>query len=43
MLILSSTQLENFDKAYSLLELNSKPQSVLAMILMSFVGDKNAD
>jgi len=43
MLILSSTQLENFDKAYRLLELNSRPQSVLAMILMSFVGDKNAD
>jgi len=43
MLILSSSQLENFDKAYRLLELNSRPQSVLAMILMSFVGDKNAD
>lgn len=43
MLILSSSQLENFDKAYRLIELNSRPQSVLAMILMSFVGDKNAD
>ena len=43
MLILSTSQLENFDKAYRLLELNSRPQSVLAMILMSFVGDKNAD
>lgn len=42
MLILSISQLENFDKAYRLLELNSRPQSVLAMILMSFVGDKNA-
>ncbi len=40
MLILSSSQLENFDKAYRLLELNSRPQSVLAMILMSFVGEK---
>lgn len=40
MLILSSNQLDNFDKAYRLLELNSRPQSVLAMILMSFVGEK---
>ncbi len=38
-LILTKIQLENFDKAYRLLELNSRPQSVLAMILMSFVGD----
>ncbi|MDA7818131.1 DNA polymerase III subunit delta' [Sulfurimonas sp.] len=42
MLILSTQQLDNFDKAYRLLELNSRPQSVLALILMSFVGDKNA-
>lgn len=42
MLILSQQQLENFDKAYRLLELNSRPQSVLALILMSFFGDKNA-
>lgn len=42
-LILSGPQLENFDKAYRLLELNSRPQSVLAMLLMSFSGDKNAD
>lgn len=42
MLILSSEQLEIFDKAYRLLELNSRPQSILALILMSFVGDKNA-
>lgn len=40
MLILSSSMLENFDKAYRLLELNSRPQSVLAMILMGFVGEK---
>jgi DNA polymerase-3 subunit delta' len=42
MLILSQQQLENFDKAYRLLELNSRPQGVLALILMSFTGDKNA-
>ena len=40
MLILSNEQLENFDKAYRLLDLNSRPQSVLAMIIMSFVGEK---
>jgi len=39
-LLLSKEQLENFDKAYRLLELNSRPQNVLAMLLMSFVGDK---
>ncbi len=39
-LILNSSQLENFDMAYRLLELNSRPQSVLAMILMGFVGEK---
>jgi len=42
MLILSFEQLENFDRAYRLLELNSRPQTILAQILMSFVGDKNA-
>jgi DNA polymerase-3 subunit delta' len=42
MLILSNEQLENFDKAYRLLELNSRPQSILAFILMSFISDKNA-
>jgi len=42
MLILTEEQLNNFDRAYRLLELNSRPQSVLAQILMSFVGDKNA-
>jgi len=40
MLILSAMQLENFDKAYRLLELNSRPQSVLAMILMSFARER---
>lgn len=40
MLILSASQLENFDRAYRLLELNSRPQSVLAHLLMSFVGEK---
>jgi len=39
-LILSTMQLDNFDKAYRLLELNSRPQSVLALILMGFIhGD----
>jgi len=41
-LILSQEQLDNFDRAYRLLELNSRPQTILAQILMSFVGDKNA-
>lgn len=40
MLILTPLQLENFDKAYRLLSLNSRPQSVLAMLLMSFARDK---
>ncbi len=39
-LILSINQLENFEKAYKLLELNSRPQSVLAMIIMSFVRER---
>ncbi|MDD2789898.1 MAG: DNA polymerase III subunit delta' [Sulfurimonas sp.] len=39
-LILSQTQLENFEKAYRLLELNSRPTSVLAMLLMSFAREK---
>lgn len=38
-LILSQKQLDNFDKAYRLLELNSRPQSVFAMILMSFAKE----
>jgi len=37
MLILSQKQLNNFDMAYRLLELNSRPQSVLALILMGFI------
>ena len=37
-LILSSSQLENFDRAYRLLELNSRPQSVLAQLLMGFAN-----
>ena len=36
-LILLESQLDNFDKAYRLLELNSRPQSVLALVLMGFV------
>jgi len=40
MLILSEVQLNNFDKAYRLLTLNSRPQSVLAMLLMSFAKDR---
>ena len=40
MLVLTPLQLENFDKAYRLLTLNSRPQSVLAMILMSFARER---
>ncbi len=40
MLILSTNQLENFEKAYKLLELNSRPQSVLAMLVMGFVQER---
>lgn len=39
-LILNELQLENFDKAYRLLELNARAQSVLAMLLMSFVQER---
>ena len=39
-LILSLKQLENFEKAYKLLEFNSRPQSVLAMLVMSFVEER---
>lgn len=42
-LILSESQLQNFDRAYRLLELNSRPLSVLAQLIMSFVGEKNAN
>jgi len=37
-LILNEEQLDNFDKAYRLLELNSRPQSVLAMLIMGFLN-----
>jgi len=40
MLILTPLQLDNFDKAYRLLNLNSRPQSVLAMLLMSFARER---
>ncbi|WP_373072395.1 DNA polymerase III subunit delta' [Sulfurimonas sp.] len=36
-LILNESQLNNFDKAYRLLELNSRPQSVLSLLLMGFI------
>ena len=39
-LLLSQQQLDNFDKAYRLLEVNSKPQNIFAMLLMSFIGEK---
>ncbi|MDD2356434.1 MAG: DNA polymerase III subunit delta' [Thiovulaceae bacterium] len=42
-LILSAYQLECFDKAYRLLEVNSRPQSVFALVLMSFMGVNDAD
>lgn len=39
-LILTTSQIESFDKAYRLLDLNSRPQSVLAMLVMQFVREK---
>jgi DNA polymerase-3 subunit delta' len=39
-LILTPQQLEDFDQAYRLLDLNSRPQSVLAMLLMGFSGER---
>lgn len=39
-LLLSGRQLDNFDKAYRLLEVNAKTQNVLTMLLMSFVHEK---
>ncbi len=39
-LLLSKQQLDNFDKAYRLLEVNSKPQNIFSMLLMSFIGEK---
>ena len=38
-LILSPQQLEAFDKAYRLIELNSRLQSVLVMLLMTFLRE----
>jgi len=38
--VLGHFQLENFEKAYKLLELNSRPQSVLAMLVMSFARER---
>lgn len=42
-LILSKYQLECFDKAYRLIELNSRAQSVFALVLMSFLGGSDVD
>ena len=42
-LILTSYQLECFDKAYRLLELNARVVSVFAFVLMSFTGAGDAD
>ena len=39
-LILNEKQLEDFDMAYRLLDLNARPQSVLAMLLMGFSGER---
>ena len=39
-LVLSQRQLDNFDMAYRLLDLNAKPQTVFAMLLMSFAGER---
>ena len=39
-LILSEKQLGNFDIAYRLLELNSRPQSIFALILMGFIQER---
>ena len=39
-LLLSAEQLENFEKAYRLLDLNSRPQSVFAFLLMSFTKER---
>jgi len=39
-LILTTSQIESFDRAYRLLDLNSRPQSVLAMLIMQFVREK---
>lgn len=40
MLVLSSSQLESFKRAYRLIDLNARPQSVFAMLLMSFAQER---
>lgn len=40
MLVLSSSQLDNFKRAYRLIELNARAQSVFAMLLMSFAQER---
>ncbi len=42
-LILSAYQLECFERAYRLLEVNARPMSVFAFVLMSFMGGNDAD
>jgi DNA polymerase-3 subunit delta' len=42
-LVLNQHQLEGFDKAYRLLELNSRPQSVFASLLLSIMGVSDVD
>lgn len=39
---LTAGQLQNFDTAFRLLELNSRAQNVIAMLVMGFAKDKNA-
>lgn len=39
-LTLSESQLQNFEMAMKLLNLNARPQSVLAMLLMGFAKEK---
>ena len=42
-LILNEQQLEAFEKAYKLLELNARPQTVFASLLLTFMGVGDAD
>lgn len=42
-LILNEQQLEAFEKAYKLLELNARPQTVFASVLLTFMGVSDAD
>ncbi len=39
-LLLSQEQLNNFDRAYRLLEVNAKAQNIFAILLMSFIGER---